>query len=386
MGRLRLVLISVLVLSLLVAVSGIFLWRNSGPLPTGSPKKAPGEEEPSPSAEKPNIEKGGRLAQETIAKDLFIPWALDFLPDESLIFTERSGDIKLIAKDSGHPKLLGMIDQVETVGEGGLLGLAVHPEYEVNHQIYVYYTYRARGQLLNKVVRYRVENSNLVSNKVILHRIPGSANHNGGRIKFGPDQLLYVATGDAQEPELAQDKRSLAGKILRVKDNGDIPKSNPFPDSPVFSLGHRNPQGLAWDNINQLWATEHGSTAHDEVNLIEAGGNYGWPTITGNERKPGLTPPVIQSGLNTWAPSGAAFLDGTLFFTGLRGQALYTFKTQKPGRPSLSFANKLGRLRDVVVGPDNFIYIATSNRDGRGRPAPSDDRIIKIDPTQNDID
>ncbi len=373
MSRLRLALISVLIVSLLVAASGIFLWRSSGLLSTVSPEKAPGEEE-------------GRLPQETIAEGLSVPWALAFLPDESLIFTERSGNIKLVAKDSERPELLGTIDQVETAGEGGLLGLAVHPEYESNHQIYIYYTYREGGQLFNKVVQYKLENSNLVRDKVVLDKIPGSANHNGGRIKFGPDQLLYITTGDAQEPELAQDKSSLAGKILRVKDNGDIPKSNPFNNSPAYSLGHRNPQGLAWDSMNRLWETEHGSTAHDEINLIKAGGNYGWPIITGNERRPGLTPPVIQSGSDTWAPSGAAFLDGTLYFACLRGQALFTFKAKNPGQPKPSFTNEFGRLRDVVVGPDNFIYIATSNRDGRGRPVPSDDRIIKIDPSQIDVD
>ncbi len=377
----RLILISILVLSLLIAGIGIVLWRDSGAPSLRPSRIAPRTEEPAPD-EQPSLEDEQRLAKETIARELLVPWALDFLPDESLVFTERSGNIKLIAKDGGRPKLLGVIDQVEAVGESGLLGLAVHPQFDTNHQIYVYHTYRSQGRLLNRVVRYRIEDEKLVDEKVILDGIPGASNHNGGRIKFGPDGLLYITTGDAQEPEQAQDKKSLAGKILRVKDNGDIPKANPFPGSPVYSLGHRNPQGLAWDENGRLWETEHGSTAHDEVNLIEAGANYGWPIITGDERRPGLKAPVIQSGRETWAPSGAAVLDGTLFFTGLRGQALFAVDVREPRQPSVSFAGECGRLRDVVVGPDGFIYIATNNRDGRGRPAPADDLIIRIDPAQ----
>lgn len=318
----------------------------------------------------------------SVAKKLEIPWALDFLPDGSIVFTERAGRVRLIdAKEDLLPEPLLTIDEVAHVGEGGLLGIAAHPNFAKNRFIYVYYTYREGSKLANKVVRFRKQDKKLVDKKVIISNIPGAANHNGGRIKFGPDGLLYITTGDALIPDLAQDKNSSAGKILRLKDDGAIPANNPFPSSPVYSFGHRNPQGLAWDAQGRLWATEHGASAADELNLIEPGKNYGWPIILGEEKAPGLESPVIQSGKETWAPSGAAFLNGSIFFAGLRGQSLYELVIE--GRPPVlrPHLNKnFGRLRDVVVGPDNFLYLLTSNRDGRGVPTVEDDQIVRINP------
>lgn len=318
----------------------------------------------------------------SMAKRLEIPWALAFLPDRNIIFTERPGRVRLIDSKQGlQEQPLLSIAEVAPAGEGGLLGLAVHPDFSKNRFIYLYYTYRAKGKLANKVVRYRINGKTLGDPKIILDRIPGESIHDGGRIKFGPEGLLYITTGDAAQPELAQNKNSLAGKILRVTDEGEIPADNPFPDSPVYSFGHRNPQGLAWDDRERLWATEHGQNATDEVNLIEPGKNYGWSLIRGEEKAPGMESPIIQSGQETWAPSGAAFSKESLYFVGLRGQTLFELVTRGTGvtlRRHLE--RKLGRLRDVVAGPDGFLYILTNNRDGRGFPISDDDQIIRVNP------
>jgi aldose sugar dehydrogenase len=230
---------------------------------------------------------------------------------------------------------------------------------------------------------------------VLVDGILGNVNHDGGRVKFGPDGKLYWTTGDAQNGALAQDVDSLNGKILRYNPDGSIPGDNPFPNSPVYSFGHRNPQGLAWQpGSGRLYATEHGpsgspSCCRDEVNLIEPGNNYGWPLITGDETRPGLVPPIIQSGNTvTWAPTGATFVTqgpwaGSMLFGGLRGTALYrlVLDPQDPRKvTSLErlLAGQFGRLRDVVEGPDGTIYFTTSNRDGRGNPSADDDRIIRL--------
>ncbi|MEE8401398.1 MAG: PQQ-dependent sugar dehydrogenase [Candidatus Hydrothermarchaeaceae archaeon] len=318
----------------------------------------------------------------SVAKGLEIPWALDFLPDGGIVFTERAGRVRLIDADEGLlSEPLKTISEVSHVGEGGLLGISVHPDFSQNQFIYVYYTYGDGKNLKNRVVRYRMQDKNLLDEKVIIEGIPGARFHNGGRIKFGPDGHLYITTGDALSPDGAQDKNSLSGKILRLRADGTIPKDNPFPGSPVYSIGHRNPQGLAWTDLGALWETEHGSSAADEVNLIEMGKNYGWPIVRGNERAEGLNNPVIHSGSDTWAPSGAAYLNGSLFFAGLRGQSLYELVLEDERvtlQPHLN--GKFGRIRDVVASPDNFLYILTNNRDGRGIPTSGDDQIIRINP------
>ncbi|MFZ3166216.1 MAG: PQQ-dependent sugar dehydrogenase [Candidatus Methanoperedens sp.] len=319
----------------------------------------------------------------SVAKRLDTPWALDFLPDGGIIFTERAGRIRFIdAKEGLLPDSFLTIDEVVHTGEGGLLGIAVHPGFTRNPFVYVYYTYRNNTDLANKVVRFRMQGNNLLDEKLIIDGIPGASIHDGGRIKFGPDGFLYITTGDATISNSAQDKNSLAGKILRLNDDGTIPANNPFPGSPVYSFGHRNPQGLAWDDMGRLWATEHGSQAYDELNLIEPGKNYGWPNIRGDETAQGLTGPVLHSGTDTWAPTGIAYFEGSLFFAGLRGQSLFEVIVDEKPTLRRHLNRNFGRLRDAVAGPDNYLYILTSNRDGRGVSTEDDDQIIRINPNK----
>jgi glucose/arabinose dehydrogenase len=316
----------------------------------------------------------------SVATDLHIPWEVAFLPSGEMLVTERPGTLVKIAKDK---KVSLAIDGVAAVGEGGLLGLALHPDFASNHWLYVYFTSRENGKLINRVERYRWDNDSLMDRTVILDDIPAGQYHDGGRLAFGPDGLLYLGTGDSGNSNLAQDKNSLAGKILRIKDDGTIPRDNPFGNA-VYSYGHRNVQGLAWDDQGRLWATEHGRSGLlsglDELNLIEKGKNYGWPVIQGDEKKDGMESPVIQSGPNvTWAPSGLAFWKGSLLFGGLRGETLYEGQISgKTVTLKEHLKGQFGRLRAVVVGPDKALYVTTSNTDGRGKPNPGDDRVIRI--------
>jgi len=319
-----------------------------------------------------------------VAANLTVPWSLAFLPSGDLLFTERPGRVRIVDKEEGLlQKPLLEIDEAEEIGEGGLLGVAVHPDFEKNGFVYFYYTYQVSGEnVLNRVVRYKFDGTNFSDKEILVAKIPGASNHNGGRIKFGPDGFLYIGTGDAEEPSLAQNKASLAGKILRVTEDGKRAPGNPFGDM-IYSYGHRNVQGLAWDSQGRLWATEHGPSATDELNLISPGENYGWPLIRGDEEEKGMINPILHSGLgNTWAPSGGAFFRGSVFFTGLRGQTLYeaVVDGDKVRELKEHFKGELGRIRDVVVGPDGFLYIATNNTDGRGAPKKDDDKILRLNP------
>ena len=238
--------------------------------------------------------------------------------------------------------------------------------------------------LENQIVRYRLNQTSLDDRTVIFEGIPGAQIHDGGKIAFGPDGLLYITTGDAGNENLSQNLNSLAGKVLRITDDGEIPDDNPFGDA-IYSYGHRNAQGLIWDNEGRLWSTEHGRSGRlsglDELNTIVAGGNYGWPIIEGDETRSNMITPVIHSGADeTWAPGGIAYADNSLFFSGLRGSRLYQATINQDGgiaELKTHFIQEYGRLRAATVAGD-YLYISTSNTDGRGNPADNDDRIIKI--------
>jgi len=320
---------------------------------------------------------------EIIAENLQVPWEIAFLPDGDLLVTERHGILKRIGKEMRTYNIEGVLH----VGEGGLLGMTLHPLFSENQWIYLYLTTKNGEGLINRVERYRFERDRLSEKKTIIDNIPGAAYHDGGRIAFGSDGYLYITTGDSGSPNLAQNINSLAGKILRLKDDGSIPSDNPFGNA-VYSYGHRNSQGLAWDDKRRLWATEHGRSGIlsglDELNLIEKGKNYGWPIIEGDERRDDMESPVVQSGHDeTWAPAGIAFLNGSLFFGGLRGESLYEAKIMESNKISLNtnFRQEFGRIRAVVLGSDSYLYITTSNTDGRGAPKQRDDKIIRINPS-----
>lgn len=317
-------------------------------------------------------------AVENIATGLNVPWALAFLPNQSIIITQRNGKVMLFDKKSILE--IGKIDVTQN-GESGLHGVTIHPDFTKNHFVYFYHTYTSSGnESQNKVVRFSLEENKLKDPITIVDKIPGAIFHDGGRIKFGPDKNLYITTGDALNPSSAQNKDSLAGKILRVTDKGKAVTGNPF-NNLVYSYGHRNPQGIAWDDTGRLFETEHGNSAADEVNIIEPGKNYGWPDIRGEQKRNGITSPIIQSGSATWAPAGAAFYNGSLFFGGLRGQTLFELNTNTLELKE-HFKKEFGRIREVILGPDNLLYITTSNNDGRGDPKTDDDKIIRIDPKQ----
>ncbi len=318
---------------------------------------------------------------EVVAENLNIPWELAFLPSGDILVTERPGTLRKIGNGE-KIKIKGVVHK----GEGGLLGMALHPNFSENNFIYFYLTSKIDGKLINRVERYKLNGNILSDRKVILDNIPGAIYHDGGRIKFGPDGYLYITVGDARMPKSAQDINSLAGKILRIKDDGGVPEDNPFSNF-VYSYGHRNPQGITWDDKGQLWSTEHGRSGilsgYDELNLIKKGKNYGWPDIQGDEKKPGMEAPILHSGPDvTWAPASAVFLNGSIFFGGLRGESLYEakIKDNKVVYFKSHFKGKFGRIRNVSLGPDGYLYITTSNTDGRGDPKKGDDKIIKINP------
>lgn len=322
-----------------------------------------------------------------VAQGLSVPWDMVFLPDGSLLITERPGRIRVI-NPSGklQEKPVKTLTNVKQTGESGLHGIALHPDFPTNHYLYLYYTYEETGNnTFNRVSRFTYENNTLTNEKIIVDKIPGASNHDGGRIRFGPDKFLYITTGDAQEPSLAQDTDSLAGKILRVTDTGEKAPDNPFGNK-VYSYGHRNPQGITWNDKGTLYATEHGrsgiQSGLDELNKIEIGQNYGWPTIQGDEHQDGMITPLLHSGADTtWAPSSAAYLNGYIYFTGLRGQSLYKATVRADTIDLTSyFVKEFGRLRNVIAGPDGMLYMSTSNKDGRGIPKKGDDKIFRINP------
>lgn len=316
---------------------------------------------------------------DTLVEGLQVPWGVDFLPDGRAVVTERiSGRVVRIGPD-GAVTTLGTVPAAVPQGEAGLLGVAVSPDFDADRTLYLYLTTGTD----NRVVRAELDGTRLGRTTVVLDGIPAGFIHDGGRIAFGPDGHLYVTTGETGDPELAQDPRSLAGKILRITTDGRPAPGNPDPGSPVWSLGHRNVQGLAWDDEGRLWASEFGDSEWDELNLVEKGGNYGWPQVEGAGGDASYVDPQLVWPVDQASPSGLAFADGHLWMAGLRGQRLWRIEVSGQGeasRPRAFFTEEFGRLRTVAAAPDGLLWLTTSNRDGRGEPAPADDRILRVRP------
>jgi glucose/arabinose dehydrogenase len=324
---------------------------------------------------------------EVVATGLEVPWGLSFLPTGDALVGERmTGDIYRIPAGGGERELVGTVPGVAGIGEGGLLGIAIDPLFIHDSFVYAYLT----TENDNRIVRFRLEpgRPGIYDLEVILEGIAAAGIHNGGALAFGPDGMLYAGVGDAANPDSAQDPDSLNGKILRMDPLGNPPLAdpNPDPDSLVWTMGHRNVQGLAWDADGRLWATEFGQNAFDEVNLIEPGGNYGWPEVEGEGGDDRFVEPQVTWTTDEASPSGAAILDGDLYVGALRGQRLWRVPLSdgEAGEPEAMLLDQYGRLRNVQAAPDGMLWITTSNRDGRGEFGGGDDRVLRIDPSTTD--
>jgi glucose/arabinose dehydrogenase len=317
----------------------------------------------------------------TIARHLAVPWGIGFLPDGSALVTER--DSGRVLQITGRTvREVGEIDETRPEGESGLLGLAVSPTYAEDHRVFVY----ASTDEDNRVLRTTFDGTRLGRPTAILTGIPHGFIHDGGRLQFGPDGFLYVSTGETGVGELAQRPSSLGGKILRITQDGKPAPGNPDPGSPVWTLGHRNVQGLAFDNAGHLWASEFGQDTWDELNLIEKGTNYGWPEVEGKGPVTGADArfrnPQVVWHTDEASPSGLAWLDGHLWLASLHGERLWRIDVhgRRASHPADFFVGTYGRMRTVVVAPDGNLWVTTSNRDGRGNPADADDRILLVRP------
>ncbi len=317
---------------------------------------------------------------------------MEFSPDgKNLWVTERSGRLKRIDSNKNAVLVADLTDRVAAIGESGLTGLALHPNFESNNYIYLYYTYRDSGKILNRISRFTLDTEQLKDELFIVDALPGGSIHNGGRMRFGPDRQLWVLTGDAGRPAYPQSMDTLAGKVLRMSDLGKPLSDNPFPNSTIYSIGHRNPQGLAWHPLTEeLVINSHGESAHDEIDIVKPGSNHGWAKVKKCfSDDPKFTNPIFCSGNETWAPSGSVFI-GTdpwrfrysYVFAGLRGNLLKRIAIIDGNvvEEENIIDGGYGRLRSVVVGPDKSLYVGTSNLDGRGTPQEGDDKILRVTP------
>jgi len=362
-----------LVLGLLLLLSAC---SDDEPEPSRAPTtRSPTQPSTAPTTPTPTIQPGPVVPTgfQDLVTGLEAPWGLAFLADGSALVSERdSARIRHVTASGGVAEV-GTVPGVVPGGEGGLLGLAIPPGPPT---IYAYFT----GADDNRVVRMSFDGTALSEPEVVIEGIPKAGNHNGGRLAFGPDGMLYVSTGDASSPDRAQDLESLGGKILRLNPDGSVPPDNPFDGSPVFSYGHRNVQGLAFDDDGRLWASEFGQNTWDELNLIEAGNNYGWPIVEGVGGDDRFVEPVAQWTTAEASPSGIAYVRDTIFLAALRGQRLWQVPIPDGvvGTPTDFAAGEFGRLRAAALAPDGTLWVLTNNTDGRGDPRAGDDRILRV--------
>jgi aldose sugar dehydrogenase len=332
---------------------------------------------------------------QTVATGLVVPWALSFAPDGRLFVTERRGRIRVVRNGTLDPAPWATIDVVAS-GESGLMGIALSPDFARDGRVYVVATFVRNERLINRVLRFTETNGVAGEPEVLVDGIPAAEFHAGDAIAFGPDGMLYVATGDAGDPGSAQDTSSLAGKILRFTPDGGVPPDNPFPGSPVYALGVRNVQGLAWHAGGQMFATDHGPSGfpserlrrnHDELNVVLRGRNYGWPDVAGFSDDDGRFVSPLTDWSPALAPSGIAIQGDWAYVGALRGRQLRRVLLEqtagagsgwRAAKEQVLFEDDLGRLRAVALGPDGYIYFTTSNWDGRGDPAETDDRILRL--------
>ena len=335
-----------------------------------------------PPIPEPMTEYGNESVQ-VLATNLEKPWAIDFAGDKIFV-TEKAGQVRVIESGILLDEPLATLRTANVFG-GGLLGIAVHPSFSNNHFIYIYYTYEKDDMLWNKILRITESNNKLDAAKTIFDKIPGSAYNNGGVMKFGPDGKLYVGTGYISDSSHgSQDIQSLEGKILRLNDDGTIPNDNPFSDSPVFSLGHMNPKGLSWDSEGNLFVTEMGPSKNDEINLVQSGGNYGWPEQECFGDEEFVDPikcydPAIEPGGIVFYYGDKIKLENPLVLATLRASHLFNLEIDEGEvKHQTSILSGMGRIRDVAVGPDGYLYLITSNTDGKGFPDAMDDKLLRI--------
>jgi glucose/arabinose dehydrogenase len=330
--------------------------------------------QPSEDEREVEVVQGVQTTPTVLADNLEVPWSIQKIGDTFYI-SERPGSIVKIEDGKQSRQKVELDRPLSGEAEAGFLGFVLHPYFSENGQAYAYYTYDENGSPFNRVVVLEMRDNVWQEIRILLDRIPSGPVHHGGRLKIGPDEKLYFSAGDAAVAENAQSLNNLNGKILRMNLDGSIPNDNPFKGSYIYSYGHRNPQGLAWDEQGTLYESEHGQSAHDELNRIVAGANYGWPIVEGNEQQQGMMSPIFQTGEVTWAPSGIAYHDGKLYVATLRGEALQ--EVDLVTMKSRAVVTGLGRIRDVMIDGE-FLYFVSNNTDGRGNPARDDDKLYQI--------
>jgi glucose/arabinose dehydrogenase len=374
---------AVLAAAALLLTAGCSSGRSASP-GDGGGTAGKGTASPGPATESAAPAKGSVKVLRTVAGGLKTPWGLAALPDGALLVSSRDdGTITRIDAKTGRKTELGTVSGVSPAGEGGLLGIALSPDYAADHMIYAYFTSASDNRIVRMLYDERKPaGEQLGAPDTVFKGIPKGPIHNGGRIAFGPDGMLYAGTGESGRRGLAQDRKSLGGKILRMTPEGDAAPGDPFPDSPVYSYGHRNVQGLAWDDRQRLFASEFGQDTWDELNAIKPGGNYGWPDAEGRSSDSRFHNPLAQWHTDEASPSGIAYVHGVIWMASLKGRRLWRVPlrgTQAAAAPQAFLTGAYGRLRTVAAAGGDKVWLVTSNTDGRGRPKKGDDRILELE-------